>query len=82
MTKEELTKVPFKFMQLRYLRNALLITYKNDKYDMGFCIHRPKRKDGVFGRTYRHYRFRDKVYKTLPKFLEAIKELKFNETEI
>lgn len=39
---------------------------------IGICIHTPVRKDGSFGREYRHYRFNGKVYKTKKKFLEAI----------
>lgn len=38
---------------------------------IGICNHTTVRKDGSFGRGYRHYRFNGKVYKTKKKFLEA-----------
>lgn len=77
MTAEELNKVPFKFVAHLTMRHESLATYKNDDYDIGYCEHVIRRADGGFGRTYRHYRLRNKIYKTLPKFLEAIKDLKY-----
>lgn len=79
MTPEQLAKVPFQFVCSMALEHEHTITYKNDDYNIGFCDHTIKRKDGGFGRTYRHYRLRNKVYKTLPKFLEAIKDIIYND---
>lgn len=79
MTAEELAQVPFEFVCSIAMEHEHTTTLKNDEYDMGYCLHTIKRADGGFGRSYRHYRYRDKIYKTLPKFLEAIKDVKFKE---
>lgn len=48
----------------------------------GVTLHRIKAvrsfgnvKEGEFGRSYRHFRYDGKVYKSKKKLLEAIKEL-------
>lgn len=77
MTKEELTKVPFKFVSHMSMEHEHASAYVNTDYNFGMCRH-TKCIDGIAcGRTYTHYRYKDKVYKSLPKFLEAIKDVKF-----
>lgn len=39
--------------------------------------HTKKKSNGDFGRSYRHYMYKNKVYKSLDKFLEAIKDVGF-----
>ena len=54
MTKEELIKVPFKFVSHVNMEHEHASDYVNTDY-----------------------RYKDKVYKSLPKFLEAIKNVEF-----
>ena len=49
------------------------LTYESEDGRLGYCDHTPKRKNGDFGKTYRHWRIDGKVYKTKEKFLEALK---------
>lgn len=42
------------------------------------CNHAKVKPDGYsFGRTHTHYMYKGVVYKSLPKFLEAIKDVPF-----
>ena len=77
MTKEELNKVPFTFVWHMNMEHEHTSTYVNIDYDFGMCSH-TKCVDGIAcGRTYTHYRHGNKVYKSLKKFLEAIKDVEF-----
>lgn len=77
MTKEELGKIPFSFVSHLSMEHEHSSTYAN--YDYGFMMcHRTKCVDGItFGRTLTHYMYKGKIYKSLPKFLEAIKDVEF-----
>lgn len=78
MTKEELSKVPFRFMSSLSMNHEHCTTYSNLEYGFYMCKHAKVKGDGLsFGRTYTHYMYNDKVYKSLPKFLEAIKDVPF-----
>lgn len=80
MTKEELSKIPFTFVAHLSMEHEHCTTYANADYDFGVCEHTRVKSDGLtFGRTYRHYRWGNRVYKTFPKFLEAIKDVPFKE---
>lgn len=74
MTEEELSKVPFHFVASLSLENEHTLSYASEDNRLGICDHTPKRKDGTFGRTYRHYRIDKKVFKKKEKFLEALKD--------
>ena len=74
MTEEELSKVPFHFVASLSLESEHKLSYASEDNRLGFCDHTQKRKDGTFGRTYRHYRIDNKVYKKKEKFLEALKD--------
>lgn len=77
MTKEELRKIPFTFVSHLNMEHEHTSTYVNIDYDFGMCSH-TKCVDGIAcGRTYIHYRHGNKVYKSLKKFLEAIKDVEF-----
>jgi len=77
MTKEELRKVPFRMVSHLSMEHEHCSTYSSDQYGFMMCCH-TKCIDGVAcGRTCRHFMYRDKVYKSLPKFLEAIKDVEF-----
>lgn len=72
MTQEELSKVSFHFVGSLALEKEYCMTYSSEDGRLGYCDHTPKRKNGDFGKTYRHYRIGHKVYKTKEKFLEAL----------
>lgn len=74
MNIEELKNIKFHFVCSMALESEHTLTYESEDGRLGFCDHTPKRKNGDFGRTYRHYRIEGKVYKTKEKFLEALKD--------
>ena len=77
MTKEELAKVPFKCVSHMNGEHENCLTYMNEEYDFGMCVHTLKKENGGFGKRYTHYRFGNKVAKSLTKFLEMIKDVEF-----
>lgn len=76
MTPEELSKIPFKFQGHMSLESEHTMTYASEDGRLGYCDHTPKKKNGDFGRTYRHFRIDNKVYKSKEKFIEALKNFK------
>lgn len=50
------------------------LTYSDESGDLGFCDHTKVKNEFDFGRTYRHWRIKNKVYKSYKKFLEALKD--------
>lgn len=72
MTLEGLKKIPFHFVSSLAMEDEHMLTYASEDGRLGFCDHTPKRKNGDFGRTYRHYRIEGKVYKKKEKFIEAL----------
>lgn len=72
MTPEELQKIPFHFVSSLAMEDEHMVSYESEDGRLGFCDHTLKRKDGTFGRTYRHYRIEGKVYKTKEKFIAAL----------
>jgi len=78
MTKEELVKVPFKFSSHISMAHEHIATYINTSYGFTMWRHTRVKSDGfTYGRTRTHYGYKGKVYKSLPKFLEAIKDVPF-----
>ena len=77
MTREELSKIPFQLISHLNMEHEHCSSYSNMDYGFYMCKHTKKNSDGTFGRTIVHYMYKDKVYKTLPKFLEAIKDVDF-----
>lgn len=77
MTKEELTKIPFTFVSSLSMEHEHCTAYYNKEYGFSFCTHTRVKANGYFGRSYRHYMYQNKVYKSLDKFLEAIKDVEF-----
>lgn len=78
MTEEEFNKLPFRFASSLAMDNKHCTTYVNDDYNISICTHTIKREDFTFGRSYTHYLYKGVVYKSKSKFLDAIKDLKFN----
>ena len=74
MTESDLTKIKFRFVMSMSGEYEHYTTYESVDHipAIGICIHTTVRKDGTFGREYRHYRFNGKTYKTKKKFLEAM----------
>lgn len=74
MTDQDLAKIKFRFVMSMSGEYEHMVSYESVGHipTIGICIHTPVRKDGTFGREYRHYRLNGKVYKTKKKFLEAI----------
>lgn len=64
MTIDELKTIPFHFVCSAAWENEHTLTYESEDGRLGYCDHTPKRKNGDFGRTYRHWRIGGKVYKT------------------
>jgi len=72
MTTEELQKIPFHFVCSLSMEDEHTLTYESEDGRLGFCDHTLLRKDGTFGRTYRHWHIEGKVYKKKDKFIEAL----------
>lgn len=74
MTEEELSKVPFRMVAHLAMESEHCCTYSSEDGMLGICVHTKKRGEYDFGRTYRHYRIGQKVYKTKTAFIEALKD--------
>lgn len=76
MTESDLAKIKFRFVMSMSGKYEHMLSYESVGHTptIGICIHTPVRKDGTFGREYRHFRFNGKTHKTKKKFLEAITE--------
>jgi hypothetical protein len=72
MTIDELKTIPFYFVGSMALEYEHIISYESEDGRLGYCDHAPKRKNGDFGRGYRHWKIDSKVYKTKEKFLAAL----------
>ena len=78
MTEEELAKVKFHMVEHLSMESVHFSGYRSEDGRLGFCDHTPVLADhgGIqeYGRTTRHYRIDDKIYKSKKKFLEALKD--------
>lgn len=77
MTKEELQKVPFKFRSHLATESHHASVYVNEQYGFSMCKRTKKTGEFTFGRTTTHYMYKGIVYKSLPKFLDAIKDVEY-----
>ena len=68
MTIDELKAIPFHFVCSAAWEYEHTLTYESEDGRL------PKRKNGDFGKGYRHWHIDGKVYKTKEKFLEALKD--------
>lgn len=78
MTLEELNRIPFRFVSHLSMEDEHCLTYASEDGRLGWCDHTKKKKNGDFGRTYRHWRIDGKVYKSKEKFLEALADFSPN----
>ena len=74
MTEEELKQIPFHCVGHMAMEKEHMLTYASEDGRLGWCDHTAVRKNGDFGRSYRHWRIDGKVYKTREKFIEAMKD--------
>lgn len=77
MTKEELAKVPFIFSSHVSMEHEHSTTYVNTDYGFVMSKHTKAKNGFTYGRTRTLYRYKGKVYTSLPMFLEAIKDVPF-----
>ncbi len=73
MTPEEVAKIPFKFVCHMSMEHEHTSTYISEDGRLGFCDHQPYKNGRPYGRSYRHFRIDNEIYKTKEKFLEAMK---------
>lgn len=76
MTREELQKVPFRFVGHMSTDKMHFLTYSSEDGLLGYCDRTPKLKHGQYGKTRRHWRIGGKVYKSEKKFFEALAKWK------
>ena len=72
MSIDELKATPFYFVCSAAWEHEHTMTYESEDGRLGFCDHTPKRENGDFGRSRRHWKIDGKVYKTKEKFLAAL----------
>ena len=78
MTKEELKRVPFKFCGHLAMADEHQSSYYNEQYGFKMVTLTRCYDEGMrYGRTRRHFYYNGKWYKSLKKFLEAIKDVEF-----
>ena len=78
MTIDELKAIPFYCVCSVAWEDEHTLTYESEDGRLGFCDHTPKRKNGDFGKTRRHWHIDGKVYKTKEKFIAALADFNPN----
>lgn len=84
MTHLQLQQLPWRFQSSLAMEHEHITGYRAKIGDepIGKCVHTIKKADGTFGRSYTHYLFDGKVYKSHKSCLEAINQyLKTNKQE-
>ena len=84
MTHLQLQHRPWRFQSSLAMEHEHATVYaaKIGDKPISKCVHTLKKADGTFGRSYTHYLFGGKVYKSHSKVLEAINQyLKTNNYE-
>lgn len=84
MTLLQLQQLPWRFQSSLAMEHEHATTYaaKIGGKSISKCVHTIKKADGTFGRSYTHYLFDGKVFKSHSKVLEAINQyLKTNNYE-
>lgn len=71
LTEEKFRQLRFRMVSHLALESEHCSVYTNDTYKISVCRHVLKKKDGNFGRSYDHYMYNGKVYKTFKRFLDA-----------
>ena len=55
-----------------------IATYINEQYGFMMIVRTPKKDEFTYGKAKRHFVYRGVTYKTLPKFMEAIKDIQYD----
>jgi hypothetical protein len=80
MTREQLEKVPFRMAGHVSMEHEHTATYVNQQYGFVMVCRTKVTKNGTdFGKTRRVFIYEYKKYNKLEDFLEAIKDVEFNE---
>jgi hypothetical protein len=76
MTYLQLQQLPWRFQSSLAMEHEHATTYTATIGDQSIskCVHTIKKADGTFGRSYTHYLFDGKVFKSHNKVLEAINQ--------
>ena len=74
MTEQELSQIPFRMVSHMAMETEHICVYESQApfYKIRVCKHTEKKKNGDFGKSYVHYAFNGKVYKTRQELLDAI----------
>lgn len=79
MTEEEVKKIPFRMVAHLNMATEHTCTYIDESGRLGFCDHTPVKEDKYgwqeFGKSHRHYRIDDKIFKSYKKWIEALKDI-------
>lgn len=80
MTSKELRELPWKWQSHLAMEDEHATCYAaRIGFEMiGKCVHTIKKDDYTFGRSYTHYMWRRKVYKTGKKLLDVINNEKIS----
>ena len=82
MTLEELKKLRFRMQSHIAMEDEHITNYCNDDYGFIMQVSTKKKNEFEFGRSKRHFIYKGKRYRSLPKFLEAIKDIQYDKTRI
>lgn len=76
MTHLQLQQLPWRFQSSLAMEHEHATTYaaKIGDKSISKCVHTIKKADGTFGRSYTHYLFDGKVFKSHSKVLAAINQ--------
>lgn len=79
MTEQELSQIPFRMVSHLAMETEHICVYEsqNPLYNIRICKHTTRRKNGDFGKSYVHYDFNGKVYKTKQELLDAINNMNY-----
>lgn len=80
MTLEELRELRFRMESHMAIEDAHIASYINDDYGFIMQVSTKKKNEFEFGRSTRHFIYKGKRYRSLPKFLEAIKDIQYDKT--
>lgn len=84
MTHLQLQQLPWRFQSSLAMEHEHATTYTATigNKPISKCVHTIKKADGTFGRSYTHYLFDGKVYKSHNSCVEAINQyLETNKNE-
>lgn len=78
MTEEEFNNIPFTMTCHLNMCDEHCSTYvsTNPFLNLGMCIHVPYKDGKPFGRSYTHYMWNGKVYKSKKKLIDDMNKIK------